>query len=123
MVAGVYALAFILWRIFSPQPLALILPLVILTGALSDYVFPISYRLTSRGIHADCGASRLFLAWSDVRRASTGADGVFVSPLRKPSRLDAWRGIRLRFSGGNDETVRELVRTAVREAREGERAA
>jgi hypothetical protein len=110
LVAGAYAAAFLLWWIVFPQPLALFLPLVALTGALSDYLFPISYRLTTRGAYADCGASRLFLAWTDVKRATTGADGVFLSPLARASRLDAWRGVRLRFSSGNDAEVRDTAR-------------
>ena len=111
LVAGGYAAALLLWWWVFPQPIALVVPLFALTGALSDYLFPISFRLTTRGAYADCAASRLFLAWGDVKRASSGKDGVFLSPLARPSRLDGWRGVRLRFGGGNEEAVRDTART------------
>ena len=109
LIAGAYAAAILLWWWVYPQPLALALPLLSLTGALSDYLFPISYRLTTRGAYADCGASRLFLSWDDVQRATHGAEGVYLSPLRRPSRLDAWRGVKLRFAG-NSDAVLAIVR-------------
>lgn len=99
LVAGAYAVAIAVWWLVFPQPLALFLPLVALTSALAEYLFPITYRLTTRGAYADNGpTSRLFLAWKDVRRATHGDEGVFLSPFARPSRLDGVRGIRLRFS-------------------------
>ena len=111
LVLTAYGVALLLWRLVFPTPLALFLPLVALTGALSEYLFPISYRLTDRGVYADCGASRLFLEWADVRRATVGSDGVYVSPLARASRLDSFRGIKLRFHDGNDAVVLETVRS------------
>jgi hypothetical protein len=110
LVAGAYAAALTLWWLAFPHPVALLLPLVSLTGALSDYLFPTTYRLTTRGAHADCGVSRLFVAWADVKRATHGGEGVYLSPLARPSRLDAFRGVRLRYADGNDDAVRETVR-------------
>jgi hypothetical protein len=118
LVAGAYAASLLLWCLAFPHPVALLLPLVSLTGALSDYLFPITYRLTTHGAHADCGVSRLFVAWADVKRATHGGEGVYLSPLVRPSRLDAFRGVRLRYAHGNDETVRDAVRRLWRD-REG----
>ena len=108
-VAIGYALAFALWRLLFPHPLGLFLPIVALTGALSEYLFPTSYRLTTRGAHADsAGLSRLFIAWGDVRRATRGADGVHLSPFSRPSGLDRFRGVRLKFTG--DTQAEDAIR-------------
>ena len=106
-----YGVALFFWRLVFPHPLALFLPVVALTSAMAEYLFPVEYRLTNRGAHARCGpAVRLYLAWSDVRRATPGREGVYLSSLKLPSRLDSFRGIRLRYAGGNDEQVKETVR-------------
>lgn len=105
-----YALAFFFWRLVFPHPLALFLPVVALTSAMAEYLFPIRYRLTTRGAYASCGPlQRLHLSWNDVRRATRGAEGVYLSPFRLATRLDSFRGIRLRFAG-NDDAVLEAVR-------------
>ena len=110
LVAAGYVAAFVLWHFLFPSPLALFLPVVALTGALSGYLFPTTYRVTDRGAHSDCGAARLFIAWADVRRATRGTDGVFLSPFSRPSRLDGFRGVRLRFANGNEAAVLDAVR-------------
>jgi hypothetical protein len=110
ILIAAYSGVVVLWSLAFPHPLALLLMLGALTASLSEYLFPISYRLTTRGAHADCGPSRLFVAWTDVKRATHGRDGVYLSPLPKASRLDAFRGVRLRYANGNDAAVREAVR-------------
>jgi len=112
LVAVGYGVALGLWWLLFPHPLALFVPLVSLTSALGEYLFPVSYRLTDRGAHVANGPFvRLFLAWPDVRRATVGDDGVCLSPLARPdSPLAVFRGVRLRFAGGNAEAVTETVR-------------
>ena len=106
-----YALAFFFWRLVFPHPLALFLPVVALTSAMAEYLFPITYRLTNQGAYVACGPlQRLHLRWKDVRRATHGTEGIYLSSLRLPSRLDAFRGIRLRYAGQNEALVRETVR-------------
>lgn len=117
LVAAAYGVAFALWWLVFPHPLALFLPVVSLTSALAEYLFPISYRLTTRGAHFANGFARLFLDWRDVKRATVGAQGIHLSPLAHPGgRLAAFRGIRLRFAGENAEEIQETVRRLRRES-------
>lgn len=110
-VALGYGLAFAFWRLAFPYPLALFLPIVALTGAMAEYLFPVDYKLTTKGAYCSCGpAIKLELLWSDVRRATRGKEGIYLSTLKIPSRLDSFRGIRLRFSQGNEDAVRETVK-------------
>jgi hypothetical protein len=121
VIAAAYAAAFTLWRLVFPHPLALLLPAVSLTCALAEYLFPVTYRLTTHGAHADCGPARLFIAWDDVKRATAGRDGVYLSPFaRRVPSLESFRGVRLRFAPGQD---REVVLEAVRLCRRDEAAA
>ncbi|MFM7322845.1 MAG: hypothetical protein ACKO5K_15195 [Armatimonadota bacterium] len=95
VIAG-YATALWLWLRLFPEPTGLFLPVVALTSALAEYLFPIRYRVGSDGLHAQCGwFQRLHLPWDRVRRLTRGSDGYFASPFARPTRLDAFRGIRL----------------------------
>lgn len=110
MAAG-FGLALALWRWLLPHPLALFLPCIALTSALAEYLFPRTFTLTEQGVHASCGPfQKLFLSWDDVKRATHGPDGVFLSPLSNASRLDAFRGVRLPCDGPLKEEVLALVR-------------
>lgn len=121
LIAGGYAVAMALWWLVFPHPLALFLPVVALTSALAEFLFPIQYRLTTRGAYADCGPTiRLFMDWKDVRRVTHGDEGVFLSPFARPSRLDGVRGIRLRYPvaspphDGSETVTSEAVRESVK---------
>ena len=110
-IAAAYGGAVALWWFLFPRPLALIVPLVSLTSALAEYLFPVSYRLTTRGAHLSNGFSQLFIAWKDVRRATIGTDGIYLSPFSVPRpHLEPFRGVRLRFAEGNADAVTATVR-------------
>ena len=113
LVALGYGIAFAFWWLAFPYPLGLFLPVVALTGAMSEYLLPVDYKLTNQKAYCACGpAIKLELAWSDIRRATVGKDGIYLSTLKIPSRLDSFRGIRLRFSKDNENEV--LLRETVK---------
>lgn len=124
IVIVAYAVALGLWRLLFPHPLALFVPLVSLTSALGEYLFPITFRLTERGAHVANGTFvRLFLAWPDVKTATFGDDGVCLSPLaRAGSPLQAFRGVRLRFDDDNADAVLATVRACLGRRRSDEHA-
>jgi hypothetical protein len=73
LVIGAYVLAIGIWWLFFPVPLALFLPLVALTSALSEFLFPVTYTLTSTGVSVVYGPlHRLHLAWEEIKRAGQG---------------------------------------------------
>jgi hypothetical protein len=110
IVALAYGVAVAFWRLLLPHPFTLFVVIGGLTIALNDFLFPATFRITSEGAHADCGLNRVFIAWHDVKRATHGEDGVYLSPFARPSRLEAYRGVRLRFGPDNADTVRNAVR-------------
>jgi hypothetical protein len=82
---------------------------LVLLGSMSEILFPIRYRLDSEKCRAQCGLSVSELHWEDAKRLINEPEGVRISPLAKPSRLDATRGVYLRFSG-NGESVLGKIR-------------
>lgn len=114
-----YGAAMLAWWYFLPVPAALLLPLVALTSAMSEFLFPVTYTIDDVGISQKClPFFNRHIAWTDVRRASAGRDGFFVSTLRLPSRLDQFRGIRIN-PRGNDAAVRAVITKRMELMREG----
>lgn len=110
--------------IFAAALLALVFGWVVLRvpllGALGfgmilastmEYWLGSSYKLDSKGASSRTGLSLTAIEWPDVRRLIFEEHGIKLSPLEKPSRLDAFRGVFLKFDGSNREQVLQAVRT------------
>jgi hypothetical protein len=81
------------------------LSLGVLILSLSRYFFPTLYALDQGGVHSrHLGWSRHY-SWKQFRRAEVRADGVFLSPFVRPSRLDSFRGLFLRFHRNGHQVV------------------
>jgi hypothetical protein len=114
-----YGAAILAWWYFLPVPAALVLPIIALTSALSEFLFPVTYTIDAAGVSQKClPFFHRHIAWDDVRRASAGRDGFFISTLRIPSRLDQFRGIRIN-PRGNDAEVRAVITERMNRMREG----
>ena len=85
----------------------------LLLGAASEYLFPISYCLNGEGITANGPASRLVLRWKEARRCQEGRGTLLLTALPTPSRLDAFRGVLVRFAPDGEPGDRESVLAAV----------
>jgi len=81
---------------------------LLLLTALSDFMLPLHYRIDSRGITCRQLLSLRRLDWSQVRRVWTDGEGIKVSPLAHPSRLEAYRGIYLWPEGNRAEVLAAL---------------
>jgi len=88
--------------------LAFVGPMVIL-GATSDFLLPIRYRIDEKGATARWGINVVHIAWRDVRRTRFDEQGVKLSPLERPSRMEAFRGVYVRY-GDRKQEVEAAVR-------------
>lgn len=79
------------------HPLPVIATLVLLCGAVSDFLLPTTFLVTAEGVARRNGLSFSRLAWRDARRCWRDAQGVKISPLAHSSALEAFRGIYVRF--------------------------
>ena len=84
------------WGLFSA------VMLLVFTGR---YFVPTTYTLDAGGVRARFLGRETRRAWSGVRALYKHADGVHLSPFARPSRLDPFRGLFLRFTGNRDEVL------------------
>lgn len=83
---------------------------IALIASLADFLFPIRYIITSQSAICLMPFKKAEIRWSDVKRCYLDNMGVKLSPFDRTSRLEAFRGVFLRFSD-NKEQVIEVVRS------------
>ena len=52
--------------------------------------------------------------WSDFRSFYADRNGVLLSPFARPSRLENFRGVYVRFGRSNRDEIRDFIRRKVR---------
>ncbi len=77
----------------------------LLCVSMAGYLLPTTCTLDAEGAETRFMGQTQRLAWSQVRRVAKGPKGVFLSQRARPSRLDSFRGLLLRFAGNADEVV------------------
>ena len=85
------------------------LTLILLAGSISDYLFPVRYRLSQAGIEARGLLFVRRMAWNQVRRVARETAGVKLSPRSRHSRLEAYRGIYLWFQANETEVMATIA--------------
>jgi len=104
-ILGASALAW--WALGAPAYGLLATCLLVIS--LSDFFFPIKFVLSEQGARESCLWPRRFIQWDEVRQVFVDEKGLKLSPLEGESRLEAYRGLYLRFAD-NAELVEETVR-------------
>lgn len=101
------------WWIFGALP-PVLAALLLLVQATADFLFPVTYRITALELHADGLLSRKRLRWQEARRCLPSGEGLLITPLATPSRLDAFRGVLVQFAPDGLPGDRASVLTEVR---------
>jgi len=97
LLVGIYLYYGLFWALLSS---------VILVGSLLQFFTPTTYVLLDDGVEV----RSLYVQrrrWEDVKRFYIDKRGVFLSPFAKPSRLENFRGVYLRFP--EDKELRERI--------------
>lgn len=89
--------------------LGAIVGIVVMVASTAELFMPINYRLDGTDARAHCGFNVTAIRWENVKRLIDTPEGVRLSPLEKSSRLDAFRGVYLRFSGNRDEVLGKIA--------------
>lgn len=108
VLAGGLLLAAVVGGLAMAHWIGSLLGAVFVATSTAEFWLPISYRITDEGAFCSYGLARLELPWSRVRRVIELPEGVRLSPFPRPTRLDAFRGIMLRYPldpGGPDRAV------------------
>jgi hypothetical protein len=90
-----------------------VLAVMFVFSSAAEFVLPIRYRITDRRVQCSYGLARLEMQWDSVRRVLRSEDGVRLSPFPRPSRLDAFRGIRIRFADGTGNGSADHVQSLI----------
>lgn len=106
IVASVGALSYVWFGSIIP---VLVMAFAV-AGALSDFLLPVTYRLTSTHASASTLVGKQLIAWNDVRTVYLDDSGAKLSPLPGPSRLEAYRGVYLRFGDRREEVLDTVAR-------------
>lgn len=98
-----------------------VVAMALLLGATSEFLFPSRYKVGPAAIEAVRPGARVSLPTATIRRVRLERSSVTVTSLARPSRLDAFRGVTLRFAPdgevGDRESVIAFLRTAAPSAR------
>jgi len=92
------------------SPLFAVLGLIFILGSTTDFWLPMRYRLDEKGASLKCGVSMSAIEWPNVKSVMETTDGVKLSPLagEGKSRLEAFRGVFLRFENNRDEVLAKI---------------
>ncbi len=82
-----------------------LLSAIFVTGSLYRYFVPFRYELHEHQLIVMAPFYRLTKSWSDFRSFYVDNNGVLLSPFAKPSRLENFRGVYVRFDANQSEVV------------------
>jgi hypothetical protein len=110
VVLFIIAVALFAYFLFGNSIFSTIVIAFVLFGALSDFFLPMTFTLTKNHVSASTRLGKRIMAWKDVKRCYLDDSGVKLSPLGRQSRLEAYRGVYLRFGDKNREEVLDAIR-------------
>lgn len=100
------------WMMFR-NIIPVLASVLLLVSATCDFLFPMTFELTEEGVCSNGLLRRDYIAWKEVLRVLPLPDGVLLSPLPTPSRLDAFRDVTLRFAIEEEEGDRKSAEEAI----------
>ncbi|MEW5701330.1 MAG: hypothetical protein AB1792_03780 [Candidatus Zixiibacteriota bacterium] len=100
VVCGIPALLAMLYGLFFG-----LLGLVILGGSLGSYFLPTDFVIFERGIQSRFLRVSRSIPWTQFRSFYRDRNGVLLSPFPRPSRLENFRGLYLRFDGRREDVM------------------
>jgi hypothetical protein len=83
--------------------------LILLLG-VHDYLLPTRFRLTVEGVEVRFFFFSRRRTWAQLKSFYADHNGVLLSPFARPSRLDTFRGIYVRFAD-NRERIMAYVKS------------
>jgi hypothetical protein len=100
-----------------------LLGLAVVFVSTAELWMPMRFKLTSEEASARVGLSVTAIRWENVKRVLETDQGVTLSPLEKSSRLDAFRGVYLRFSSNRSEVLAKIAELTERNGSDLDREA
>ena len=80
---------------------------------LAEFFFPTKFGIDSEKVWKKIFIINVEKKWSNLRSYYPDKRGVLISPFTRPSRLETFRGIYIRFDQDNKEKIISLVQTYI----------
>ncbi|MCK5125254.1 MAG: hypothetical protein KAR42_03270 [candidate division Zixibacteria bacterium] len=112
LVTGVIIVCILLTYFITYSPFMTILGGMILFGALTGFYFPTRYSFYEDHIIIKTTTQALRKDWSLFRSYYPDKNGVLLSPFGRPTRMENFRGIFIKFADNRDE-VMKLVESKI----------
>ena len=99
---------FVIWFLVYLTTLSLlltILAVLIMLGSLSPFFLPTHYELDNKKVKVKFFFNTKEKEWSTFRSFYVDKSGVLLSPFERPSRLENFRGLYVRFNRNREEVV------------------
>jgi hypothetical protein len=110
LILPVLTLSLLVCYIIFHNVLGMAVTLFLITSSFADFLFPVRYDITRQGASAKTLLGRTVIEWNRVKKYYLDDHGIKLSPLHRQTRLEAYRGVYLRFGGRRDEVI-EAVRS------------
>ena len=104
LFVGIYMLLGVIWFVIS---------FVFIISSLVQYFMKTYYTLSENSIEIHTFLTHLKKEWTYYRSFYEDKNGIFLSPFKKHSRLENFRGIYLRFGSGNRDKIRSIVKEKI----------
>jgi hypothetical protein len=86
-------------------PYWVIIALILLGGGVVPYWLPTHYSLDEEGVTIKGTTVKRKKKWEEFQSYYEDKNGVFLSPFPRPTRLENYRGIYIRFSENEEEVM------------------
>lgn len=87
-----------------------------LIGSLYKYYLPFRYQCEADRLIVTACCYRLERTWTTFRSSYVDANGILLSPFAKPTRLENFRGVYVRFGTHPSESVVNFIRARMESA-------
>jgi len=101
----------LVWMI-SYEPLLVALGALILFGALGGFYFPTRYFFYDDFFVIKTKIQTVRKPWSQYRSFFPDKNGVLLSPFARPTRLENFRGLYIKFEKNRDKVL-EIIKTRI----------
>lgn len=100
------------------NPFLVALSVVIMLGSLSSFFLPTRYELDDDKVKIRYLLSMRERKWGMFRSYYVDKNGVLLSPFERPSRLENFRGLYIRFDNNQDQVV-DFVKSKIVKKHDG----
>jgi hypothetical protein len=91
---------------FSFRLYGLFISILLLGGGLLPYWLPTYYFLDEKGVRVKGIFLEKNKRWDEFKSYYEDKNGVFLSPFSKPTRIENFRGLYIRFNNNKEEVIK-----------------